>query len=123
MELRDARFVHFQTISDLFHRQLLPIVQDNNLLFTLAEAGKSATQNLALLTTVAEFERVGRGRRETSPRRKARTADGLLSAWNLGTDGIAIKTSISLAWPPSGPAPLNVGISSWGRRQHLTHGV
>ena len=99
VELRDVRFVHFQTISDLFHREFLPIIQDNNLLFTPAPAGKSATQPSAQ----------GKNRR----RAVQCLETGNIWSCHKNLNRVAL----------SGPAPLNVGTSSWGRRQYLTHGM
>lgn len=58
MELRDARFVHVQTVGDLLHGQLLLIVKHDDSTLTLAQVGERAAQELALLAAITQLEGV-----------------------------------------------------------------
>ena len=56
MELRDARFVYVHAVGNLLHGQFLLIVERDDLAFALAQVGKRAAQDFALLAAVAQIE-------------------------------------------------------------------
>jgi len=115
VELRDARFVppRRSTICFIslnqrkhFNNKVLPIL---DLLSIAAFLGThvGTTQGSARYQPSAQGKNCRRAAQCLEPG----------NGWNCHKD-----LNLSLV-APSGPAPLNVGIPSWGRRQHFTHGV